>query len=178
MEPERTDHTRSPAVIINNIPETINHRLSSISSNEPIFNNAAPPYQEALQKSGYNYKLKFKPNQTNDQQRKRNRQRKIAWFNPPYSSTVSTNIGKKFFTLIDTCFPPGHKLRKVINRNTVKLSYSCMPNLKQTISAHNKSVLKTTNATSTVSTQPKSCNCWPNTVCPLDGNCQASGAYV
>ena len=50
-----------------------------------------------------------------------------------------------------------------------------MPNLKQTISAHNKSVLKTTNTTSTALTQPKRCNCGPNTVCPLDGNCQASG---
>ena len=37
----------------------INDRLSRISANERVFDEAAPPYQEALEKSGFTHKLKF-----------------------------------------------------------------------------------------------------------------------
>ena len=50
-----------PPSITKNIPSNINKRLSSLSSNEEIFNQAKAPYQEALQKSGYTYSLKFEP---------------------------------------------------------------------------------------------------------------------
>ena len=33
---------------------------TSVLSNEKIFNESTPIYQEALKKSGYNYKLKYK----------------------------------------------------------------------------------------------------------------------
>ena len=128
-----------PPNIIKNIPESINKRLSTISSNETIFNEATPPYQEALEKSGYHYKLKFKPppNPSNSgpTNKKRTRKRNVSWFNPPYSDNVKTNVGKKFLNLIDRCFTPGHKLHKLLNRNTVKVSYSCMPNMKEIIAS-------------------------------------------
>ena len=73
---------------------------------------------------------------------KKRRQRKITWFNPPYSKNVQTNIGEKFLKLIDKNFPKDHPLRKIINRNTVKVSYKCMPNMKQKISTHNFKVLQ------------------------------------
>ena len=50
-----------PPNILKNIPLGINERLSRISSNEQVFNDAAPPYQEALIKSGYSHKLEFNP---------------------------------------------------------------------------------------------------------------------
>ena len=40
----------------------INNRLSRLSANEEIFNEAAPPYQQALKDSGYDHVLKFQPN--------------------------------------------------------------------------------------------------------------------
>ena len=87
-----------PPNIIKNIPESINKRLSSISCNEGVFKEAAPKYQEALDKSGYNYKLKYNP--SNEQSKKnRNRQRNITWFNPPYSENVATNVGKNFLDI-------------------------------------------------------------------------------
>ena len=57
-------HSQSnhPPSIIKNIPVNVNKRLSSISSDEKMFNSAAPIYQQALEKSGYSYKLKFDPN--------------------------------------------------------------------------------------------------------------------
>ena len=96
MKPNNTPlyvHNKSnhPPNIIKNIPESINRRLSNISSNEKIFKKAIPPYQDALKKSGYNYKLEYKPtptdnnNQNNKQKNKR--KRNITWFNPPYSNT-------------------------------------------------------------------------------------------
>ena len=75
-------------------------------------------------------------------EKKKQRQRKITWFNPPFSRNVKTNIGEKFLKLIDENFPKNHPLRKVINRNTIKVSYKCMPNMKQKISAHNFKVQK------------------------------------
>merc|ERR1711954_83934 len=50
-----------PPTIIKNIPEGINRRLSSISSSPEIFSEAAPMFQEALVRSGYDYKLEYKP---------------------------------------------------------------------------------------------------------------------
>ena len=42
-----------PPSIIRNIPLGVNRRLSDISSSQAIFEAAAPPYQEALNKAGY-----------------------------------------------------------------------------------------------------------------------------
>ena len=56
-------HSKSnhPPVIIRNLPESVNKRLSDISSNEDVFNRADPAYQNALKHSGYNHELKYKP---------------------------------------------------------------------------------------------------------------------
>jgi hypothetical protein len=180
MKPNNTPlyvHRQSnhPPNIIKNIPESINKRLSTISSNKPVFNEACPPYQEALKKSGYSHKLEYKvPMKTSNsgnKQKKRNRKRNITWFNPPYSTNVTTNIGKQFLMLLDRCFPPSHKLHKLLNRNTVKISYRTMTNMKQIISAHNKSIIKRDNA---IDTTP-GCNCRKNTTCPLEGKCLTTG---
>ena len=52
--------------------------------------------------------------------------------------------------------------------DTLKLSYSCMPNMKSIISSHNKHVLSKTN---TPIQQPDTCNCRKKPECPLEGNC-------
>ena len=176
MKPNNTPlyvnrESNHPPSIVKNIPESINRRLSSISSNKAVFDEAAPPYQEALRKSGYEHKLEYKPppnthdneNRTN----KRTRTRNITWFNPPYSANVKTNIGKKFLKLVDKCFTPNHKLHKLINRNTVKVSYSCMPNMKQVIAKHNSKIRQSPNQQE----NERSCNCRNTSTCPLDGKC-------
>ena len=53
-----------PKSILKNIPLAVNRRLSSISANEEVFNAAIPPYQEALEKSGYAHQLKYEPTQS------------------------------------------------------------------------------------------------------------------
>jgi hypothetical protein len=54
----------------------------------------------------------------------------IVCLNPPYSKNVSTNVGQSFLKIIDEEFPADHPLHKIFNRNTVKISYSCMPNIE------------------------------------------------
>ena len=161
-----------PPSIIKNIPESINRRLSTISSNEAIFDEAAPTYQKALDNSGYNFKLKYNPPQPTDNTTKRSRKRNITWFNPPYSQNVTTNIGKKFLQLLDNCFPPDHHLHKLLNRNTVKISYSCMPNIKQKISNHNSAAIRKNKPQDP---NKNDCNCRKDNQCPLDGKCLAEG---
>ena len=61
----------------------INERLSRISANQQVFDEAAPPYQEALNKSGFNYQLNFQPPNL-AKPKKRYRKKEVIWFNPPF----------------------------------------------------------------------------------------------
>ena len=81
-----------PPSILKNLPDNINKRLNALSSDEQQFNSTVQPYQEALHKSGYNNKLQYETNM--NKPKKRNRQRKITWYNPPFSANVATNIGQ------------------------------------------------------------------------------------
>ena len=157
-----------PPTILKNIPASINKRLSTISSDEKMFRTAAPIYQEAIKKSGYNYILKYDPQANIPPAKKKNRSRKrhILWFNPPYNYTVTTNVGKEFLALLDKCFPPGNPLRKIFNRKNVKVSYSTTPNMAQIISGKNQKVLRDKK-------DKKTCSCPKDKKadCPLDQQC-------
>jgi len=100
------------------VPAGINKRLSTFSSDK-----AAPSYQsyqKALDVGGYQYTLHYEPTTTG---KRKNRQRNnILWYNRPFSKNVNTNIGHKFLSLIDKHFPEDHSLRKIFNRNTIKIT--------------------------------------------------------
>ena len=74
-------------------------------------------------------------------------------------------------SLINRSFSTGHKLRKIFNRNTLKLSYSCMPNVKQLIDGHNKAILKNAEIAQPRQDEEKKCNCRKKEECSLDGEC-------
>ena len=124
------------------------------------------PDQEAIKQE--NRKI------TKEKRRKRN----IIWFNPPYEGTTKTNIGKEFLKIIDESFPKSHKLHKIFNRNTIKLSYSCMTNLKQIIESSNKKKIRQSEDNHDDNTRKKdgktksNCNCRKSDQCPLQNNCQ------
>ena len=165
-------HAKSnhPPCVLKNIPPAINKRLSDLSSNEQAFSQAKPLYRAALAKSGYSYELNFKPTNpttTNKSKRARN----ITWYNPPFDLGVSTNIGQEFLKILRTCFPQSHPLGKLFNKNTVKISYSCMPNIKNIIDGQNKKIQN--GHTNPIINNNNKCNCRRGTTCPLDGNCLA-----
>ena len=123
-----------PPTIIKDLPKMINKRLSDLSCNEDEFKRAKPLYENALKEGGYKAEMKY---ETSENTNNRNRQRKILWFNPPFSQSVKTNIGKVFLKLVRKHFPRHHKLHKIFNTNTLKLSYCCMKNISNIIKQHN-----------------------------------------
>ena len=157
--------------IIKNIPKSINKRLSTNSKTAQIFNEACPPYTEALKKNGYNTNLQYDKTCTHkNNEKNKTRKLKITCFNPPFNINVATNVAKTFLTLIDKHFPKNKRLSKIFNRNTIKVSYSCLPNVKQTISNNNHRLLQLHRVKE--STQDsKLCNCRQKNSCPLDGKC-------
>ena len=161
-------HTSSnhPKHVIENIPKGVEQRLSMLSSNEVIFDEAIPPYQDALKRAGHKHTLKFNPPQDNNQsKRKRNRKRDILWLNLPFSKTLKTKTGKRFLEILDKCFPPSNPLSKIFNRHTVKVSYTYLPNIGKIISGHNKKNL-------TKEPQVENlCNCRVQNSCPVANKC-------
>ena len=83
-------------------------------------------------------------------------------------TNVATNVGQSFLRIIDEEFPAKHPLHNIFNRNTVKVSYSCMPNIKQTIDRYNKSKLSKSSSTD----NETACNCQKKTECPLSNKCK------
>ena len=79
-----------PHSVIKNSSLAVQKRLSILSSTEQIFNEAAPPYQEALSKAGHKHTLRYDEHACNkSNSTKHTRSRTITWFNPPFSSNVT-----------------------------------------------------------------------------------------
>ena len=74
---------------------------------------------------------------------KKRRRRNILYFNPPFCKSVTTRVGKCFLEILDRNFTEDHPYCKVFNKKTLKVFYSCMPNMKQLIMAHNRKMLDT-----------------------------------
>ena len=153
-----------PPSVIKQIPKMVATRLSDLSSNSTAFNHAKTDYEDALKKSGHNEQLQFTQK---TEPAKKKRKRKVTWFNPPYSSNLKTNLGKEFFKLLDKNFPKESPLHRLFNRNNVKLSYSCMPNMSAIIAKHNMKILNEPDTQS----NSKSCNCRDRKNCPLGEKC-------
>ena len=71
-----------------------------------------------------------------------------------------SKIAKEKFSL-------SHILHKTFNKNTVKISYSCMKNINSVVSCHNKNILNPR-------TTSFGCNCWKKESTPVNGECLTS----
>ena len=151
-----------PPNIIKQLPLMIGRRISDISSNKAEFDKASREYNDALSKSGYKDKIIYQE----APKHKRNRSRNILWFNPPYSKSVKSNVGKTFMGLIEKHFPPHHKYRSLFNKNNVKVSYSSTENMENVIKRHNAKILNASKSQKT-----RTCNCPVKSNCPLQGSC-------
>ena len=97
--------------------------------------------------------------------------RDIIYFNPPFNLYCATNVGEEFRRIQEKHFNRGNDLSKLFNRNKLKITYSCMPNINAKITAHNKALLASTSVNEIVT---KSCNCQKSKVCPSNGKCVVS----
>ena len=157
-----------PQNITKQIPKSISKRISTNSSSEAIFDDAAPYYNDRLREAGYPEEIQYTDEirNTQDRTRSRNRKRNVIWFNPPFCKSVETNVGRTFLRLVDKHFPRTHKYHKIFNRNTLKVSYSCMDNMENIIKQHNRKVVKPIAAE-----EERMCDCQRPEDCPLDGKC-------
>ena len=165
-----------PPAILKNIPLSVNKRICEISANQEVFDLATPLYQAELDRCGYKHQLKYSPpTPPKGKKGKRKNKHRVTYFNPPYSINVETNVGKIFLELLDTHFPPGHRLRSVMNRNTIKLSYRCLPNIGSYMAKHNSKILNQADSQQEIA--PPKCNCQKSKKdnCPVPGACNQKG---
>ena len=74
---------------------------------------------------------------------------------------------------LDSSFPDGHPLKRILNRHTVNLSYRTMPNMATIISRHNSKLLK--HLQPKTDDDARTCSC-PRALrdsasCPMRGQC-------
>ena len=101
----RSNH---PPAIIQQLPKSINRRISTLSSSESIYKSVANMYESAVKNSNYKTKLEYASDSSSDNHtpsNKRKRKWQIIWFNPPFSRNMHSNIGRDFVKLIDKHFP-------------------------------------------------------------------------
>ena len=158
-------HSNHPPSITRAIPNMVVERVRRLSKNKSTFDNHAREYLDELTSSGYSvvnneYEEPVTP------KRKRNRKRNILYFHPPFCLSVRTKFGRIFRDLIHKHFTPNHIFYKIFNKNTLKISYSCMPNMKSILNAHNRKLVDNSRPT-----DGAGCSCRKNNICPLNGNC-------
>ena len=120
-------------------------------------------YTQKRLKSSFNDKLTYSTKTAGcDTSEKKKRKRKVICFNPPLN--VKTNVGKIFLKLVNRHFPKENPSHKIFNKNTLKVSYSCMSNVASVLSAHNRNILY-------LKKSEFGCNCRSKTDFPLDNNC-------
>ena len=112
--------------------------------------------------------MKYHPVNENVSNNKRNRKQSVIWFNTPFNVNVKTKVGNYFLNLTRKHFLPHHKFSKLFNRNTIKVNYRCMSNIKAKIHKHNKNNLEKAHQKH-LDTQL--CNCRNKKQCPLNGQC-------
>ena len=80
--------------------------------------------------NGTNNNSNTSENNVETQKSHKSRNRRVLWYNPLYCSSIKINLGKQFLRLVDKHFPDNHCYRKIFNRKTLKISCSCMNNVK------------------------------------------------
>ena len=156
-----------PTNIIQNLPESFSRVINKLSADKSVFDNSIDLCNNILSSSGFKDQIKINPDFNKNISRNKDRKGKITSFNPPYSSNVSTNIGKRFLKILDLHFLKSHKLYKIFNRNNAKISYRCMSNFASIINSHSNKIIN--------KNIPKpfapTCDCCSKIYCPLNGDC-------
>ena len=97
----QSDH---PPSITKQLPQSIKKCLSQLSTSKDRFYETTPYYEQRLTSYGYNKKLTYQQQGENIENNKnigKNRKRNIIWFNPTYSKSLKTNIGKYLFRFLN-----------------------------------------------------------------------------
>ena len=80
-------------------------------------------------RTNYNINMYYRINKNIN----KNRCRNIIWLKPPFHNLSNIDIGKYFLDLLNKHFKDYNHLRKIIDKNKVKFSYSCTNNISKII---------------------------------------------
>ena len=83
------------------------------------------------------------------------------------TAALSTSESASSLSLVNTSLNHTHFTK--FSTETLKLSYSCMTNIKTIISNHNKAQINKSNPTN--DTNDSNCNYRNSNMCPMDGKC-------
>ena len=164
-------YSNHPPTIIKHLPKMINKMISDLSCNKEEFDKVKSLYESVLKDRGYFLSMSYNHNTT--QNNRRNRNRKVILFNPPYSQNVKTNIGTLLMKLVRNQFPKNNKYYKIFSLNTLKLSYCSTTNVGSIIKQHNCKVLSKTN-----NNNNRKYNCRSKPNCPWNGQCLYSMSVI
>ena len=154
--------------MIKQIPKSVSKRITANSCNEDILHKGTPFYNSILKDCGFNENIKYCPEELVSSRRRKNRSKNIIWYNPPFSRNVKTNVEKHFSKLLKKHFGKNHKHHKIFNKNNMKVSYSCMENMKKIINSHKYVASKKNQVNQNL------CNCRNPENCRLDNKCPTS----
>ena len=79
-------YSNHPSTTKKELPKMINKRLLELSCDKDAFDKAKGIYEKALNDSNFKSTLNF----NKEQNERKNRNRKIIWFNPPYNESVNS----------------------------------------------------------------------------------------
>ena len=150
-----------PPNITRAIPNMVVQRIRRLSKNKSTFDNHSREYIDELTSSGYTVE-----NTEYEQPVIPKRKRNILYYHPPFDRSVKTKFGRIFRDLVLKHFTPNHIFHKIFNKNTLKISYSRMPNMKSILEAHNRKLVDNIQPIDSAA-----CNCRNKDECPLNGQC-------
>ena len=96
-----------PPNILKELPKSINKRISDISCDENVFNNAKLTYKKALNNSGFTETfsyIKSSDQNINNKEAKKKGKGKIIWDNTPFSLNLKTSVGRLFLKYWERTF--------------------------------------------------------------------------
>ena len=76
------------------------NRFRGISATKEDFDQHKQIYQEALKNAGYEYVLKWNENRNGNKVKRKTRKKQILYYNPPFSMSIKTKLGKEFINLV------------------------------------------------------------------------------
>ena len=107
-----------PNQILKQFPITIKEKLNNLLSKQESFNCIKHNYQAALKSANHKLNLTYKKtNKTTKKQRKR----KIIYFNPTFSLTIATKFGKKFLNLLKNTLKQTNHTTLFLTETNLKL---------------------------------------------------------
>ena len=184
----RRDHGLAITNVSPRNTEDIKKEICRIFNNNGLryikasFDQATLPYQKALDESGCHCTVHYEPAKTSkrktDNATTSSGTTLLLVKTPLPTSNTDSSVAP-----IDKHFPKDHNLRKIFNRNNIKVSQGCMNNTKQIINNHNKRMLtasiQTDDSSAAANTinNNKTCNCRQKNTYPLDGNCLQSSIH-